>query len=175
MFERFTDAARAVVVRAQEEATALGHDRIGTEHLLLGVAAGEGGILASLGVDHAALRSAVAGLPRDGLDAAALATIGIDLDAVRRSVEESFGRGALTGRRRGRRGGRLPFSPRAKRALELALREALVLADKHIGPEHVLLGLASDSGSGAATALRRCGTTPDAVRAATLARRRDAA
>jgi ATP-dependent Clp protease ATP-binding subunit ClpA len=178
MFERFTRAARDVVVCAQEEATSLGHGGIGTEHLLLGVAAGDGGVLAPLGVDHAALRATVAANRRDGLDAAALATIGIDLDAVRRSVEESFGPGALAGRRRCRRGGRaghLPFSPRAKRALERSFREALTLRDGHVGPDHILLALASDPDSGAADALRRCGTTPEAVRAATLAARRDAA
>jgi hypothetical protein len=86
-----------------------------------------------------------------GLDASALAAIGIDLDAVRRSVEESFGPGALSGRRR-RRGGHLPLCPKAKRALERSLREALALSDRHIGPEHILLGLASDADSGAARA-----------------------
>lgn len=172
MFERFTRAARDVVIRAQEEAAALGHGGIGTEHLLLGVAAK--GDSAALGIDVAALRTAVAEASGDGLDAAALATIGIDLDAVRRSVEQSFGPGALTGRRRDRRG-HLPFSPRAKRALERSLREALALRDSRIGPEHMLLALAGDPESGAAAVLRKCGTTPDAVRAATLAARRDAA
>ncbi len=181
MFERFTHGARDVVVRAQDEAAALGHDHIGTEHLLLGLAAGEdiaAGVLASLGVERAALRAAVAALPHDGLDADALASIGIDLEAVRRSVEESFGPGALSGRRgcrRGRRGGYAPLTPRAKRALELALREALVLGDRQIGPEHLLLGLAAGADSGAAATLRRCGTSPEAVRAATLATLRDAA
>ena len=175
MFERFTGAARAVVVRAQEEAAGLGHDGIGTEHLLLGLAGADGGVLASLGVDVARLRAVVAEPRRDELDAAALAAIGIDLEAVRRSAEEAFGPGALAGRRRGRRAGHVPFSPRAKRALELALREALALGDRHIGPEHLLLGLARDGDSGAAAALRRCGTTPAAVRAAALAGRRDAA
>ena len=179
MFERFTRAARDVAVSAQEEAAELGHDRIGTEHLLLGVAAaGDDGILASLGVERAALRATVANERGGELDAAALATIGIDLDAVRRSVEESFGPGALAGRRRCRRGGHpghVPFSPRAKRALERSLREALAQGERHIGPEHILLGLASDGECGAARVLRRCGTSPDAVRAAVLAARRDAA
>jgi ATP-dependent Clp protease ATP-binding subunit ClpA len=172
MFERFTHAARDAVVCAQEEAAALGHDHVGTEHLLLGVAARDGGVLASLGVERAALRAAVAGLWPEGLDADALATIGIDLEAVRRSVEQSFGPGALTGRRRR---GRVPLCPRAKRALERSLREALAQRDRHIGPEHLLLGLASDPDSGAALALRRCGASPDALRAATLAALRDAA
>jgi ATP-dependent Clp protease ATP-binding subunit ClpA len=115
---------------------------------------------------------------RTGIDADALATIGIDLEAVRRSVEESFGPGALSGRqgcRRGRRFGHVPLCPRAKRALERSLREALALRQRHIGAEHVLLGLASDPENGAAMALRRCGTSPEAVRAATLAALRDAA
>ena len=93
-------------------------------------------------------------------------------------MEESFGPGALSGRRgcrRGRRAGHVPLSPRAKRALELALREALVLGDRQIGAEHLLLGLAAGADSGAAATLRRCGTSPEAVRAATLAALRDAA
>jgi ATP-dependent Clp protease ATP-binding subunit ClpA len=174
----FTPAARDVAVHAQEEAKTLGDGRIGTEHLLLGVVCCDGGVLASLGIDHATLLEAIADVPRDELDAAALATIGIDLDAVRRSVEESFGAGALAPRgrcRRRRRAGHIPFSPRAKRTLERSLREAIALRDTHIGPEHILLALASDPDTGAAEALRRCGTTPDAVRAATLAARRDAA
>jgi ATP-dependent Clp protease ATP-binding subunit ClpA len=169
MFNRFTREARAVVERAQDEAAALGHDYIGTEHLLLGIAAG-GGLPASLGVEHAALRAAVASSAQD-LDAAALAAIGIDLDAVRRAVEESFGPGALSRRRRGH----IPFCPKAKKALELSLREALALRDRHIGTDHVLLGIARERDSGAARALAACGTTTDALRAAVLAARREAA
>jgi ATP-dependent Clp protease ATP-binding subunit ClpA len=174
MFERFTRALRDVVIRAQDEAAELGHDFLGTEHLLLGLAAGDDPILASLGADHPALRRAVAAMYPVGIDADALASIGIDLDAVRRSVEESFGPGALSGRR-GRRARHVPFCPRAKRALERSLREALALRQRHIGPEHLLLALASDPQNGAALALRRCGTSPEAVRAATLAALRDAA
>jgi ATP-dependent Clp protease ATP-binding subunit ClpA len=178
MLERFTRPARDVVVRAQEETARLGHDGIGTEHLLLGVAGGDGGILRSLGVELAALRAAVAERRRDELDAAALATIGIDLDAVRRSVEQAFGPGALAGRRRrrrGRRAGHRPFSPRSKRVLQRSLHEALSQGDREIRPVHILLGLAGDPKSGAARALRSCGTTPEAARAAVLAARRDAA
>jgi ATP-dependent Clp protease ATP-binding subunit ClpA len=174
MFERFTQAARDVVTRAQEEAAVLGHDHLGTEHLLLGVAAGDDGILASLGADHAALRRAVTDMYPVAIDADALAAIGIDLDAVRRSVEESFGPGALF-KRRGRRARHVPFCPRAKRALERSLREAIALRHRHIGREHLLLALAGDGKSSAAIALRRCGTSPEAVRAATLAALRDAA
>ena len=113
MFERFTQEARDALTRAREEAASLGHDFVGTEHLLLGVAAGDDGILASLGADHPALRRAVAEMYPVGPDADALASIGIDLDAVRRSVEESFGTGALFA----------PRPPRAKR-LVLPAREA---------------------------------------------------
>jgi ATP-dependent Clp protease ATP-binding subunit ClpA len=174
MFERFTQEARDALTRAREEAASLGHDFVGTEHLLLGVAAGDDGILASLGADHPALRRAVAEMYPVGPDADALASIGIDLDAVRRSIEESFGTGALFARR-GRRARNVSFCPRAKRALERALREALALRQRHIGREHLLLALAGDGESGAARALMRCGTSPEAVRAATLAALRDAA
>jgi ATP-dependent Clp protease ATP-binding subunit ClpA len=171
MFNRFTRDAREVVERAQDEAAELGHDYIGTEHLLLGIAA-RGGLPASLGVEHGALQAAVASSSQQ-LDADALAAIGIDLDAVRRAVEESFWPGALSGRRRRR--GHIPFCPKAKKALELALREALVLKDRHIGSDHILLGIARESDSGAARALTACGTTPAALRDAVLAARREAA
>jgi ATP-dependent Clp protease ATP-binding subunit ClpA len=172
MFNRFTHDARDVVVRAHQEAADLGHDHVGTEHLLLGIAA-RGGLPAAMGLEHGTLRAAVRDASQD-LDASALAAIGIDLEAVRRSVEESFGPGALSGRR-GRRRGHAPMCPKAKRALERALREALALRDRQIGPEHILLGLASDADSGAARALASCGTTPEALRTAVLAARREAA
>jgi Clp amino terminal domain, pathogenicity island component len=133
MFERFTAEARAVVVRAQEEARSLRHDYIGTEHLLLGVLAGRGTAGASLlglwGITADAVRNEILGrIGRGGLDAEALATLGIDLDRVRERVEASFGPGALCRRRRsgcGDPGAATPFTPRAKKALELALRESL--------------------------------------------------
>jgi len=179
MFERFTRTARDVVVRAHEEATALGHEHVGTEHLLLGVSAldgaAAGGVLRSLDIAEGTLRDEVIALRgADRLDAAALATIGIDLDEVRRSVEASFGTGALTPRRRRRRG-HPPLTPRARRALELALRQALALGDRQIGSEHVLLGLMAVPGSAGAAALTRVGAPPDTVRAATLAALRRAA
>jgi ATP-dependent Clp protease ATP-binding subunit ClpA len=170
MFNRFTRPARAVVERAQEEAVALGADRIGTEHLLLGLAMEQSAVLDPLGLSHATLRAELerAG---GGLDADALASIGIDLEEVRRRVEESFGPGALGRRRSGHR----RFSPGAKKALELALREALVLDDRHIGAEHILLGVMRDPGELVAELLRRHGSTPEAVRAAVLAARPRAA
>ena len=173
MFERFTQEARAVVLLAQDEATALEADRIGAEHLLLGLAAERGAaarVLEPLGLGHGALRAELE-QSGAGLDADALASIGIDLDEVRRRVEESFGPGALGGHRKGRR----PFSPEAKKALELALREAIALGDRHIGSEHILLGVVRDPGEPVAGVLRRHDQSPEAVRAAVMAARRRAA
>jgi ATP-dependent Clp protease ATP-binding subunit ClpA len=174
MFNRFTKDARAVVVRAQEEARALAADAIGIEHLLLGLAARPEGaaarVLDRLGLTHAALRAELV-RSGEGHDAAALAAIGIDLDEVRRRVEASFGAGALA--RRGRSS--LPFTPAAKQALELALREALALGDRSIGSEHVLLGVLRAPGPPVTEALERLGSTPAAVRAAVLEARQRAA
>jgi ClpA/ClpB-like protein len=117
MFERFTERARQVVVLAQEEARTLGHSYIGTEHLLLGL-----------------LRE------REGLAARVLESLGIELGRVREEVVRSVGTGEETV------AGRLPFTPDAKKVLELALREALNLHHSYIGPEHILLGLARDDG-----------------------------
>jgi ATP-dependent Clp protease ATP-binding subunit ClpA len=112
MFERFTDRARRVVVLAQEEARLLNHNYIGTEHLLLGlIHEGEG----------------VAGK--------ALESLGISLEAVRAQVEEMIGQGQMTPT------GHIPFTPRAKKVLELSLREALQLGHNYMGTEHILLGL----------------------------------
>jgi ATP-dependent Clp protease ATP-binding subunit ClpA len=168
MFERFTKEARDTVVRAQYEAHRLGHEHIGTEHLLLGIATGEGrarDVLEARGVTAARLRAAIEGDTLPALDAGALATLGIDLDEVRRRVEASFGPGALErGGRRRRRAGAVPFCPRAKKALELALREALRLGDRHIGAEHVLLGVVRDEQTRAVRLLRDAGVAIDALR-----------
>jgi ATP-dependent Clp protease ATP-binding subunit ClpA len=158
-----------VVVWAHEEAAAFGHERVGGEHLLLGIATA-GALPASLGVDQAGLRAAVEAAPA-GIDAQALATIGIDLDTVRRSVEQAFGPDALSRRRRRH----VPFSAGAKRALARSQREAVALQDRQITPEHILLGLADDPDAGAAHVLAACGTSPGALRAAVLACRREAA
>jgi ATP-dependent Clp protease ATP-binding subunit ClpA len=180
MFERFTHEARTVVMRADRESCALGHDHIGTEHLLLALAFEEADLLRPLGVDGETIRKEVAAVDRrdpDALDADALASIGIDLDEVRRRVEATFGPGALARRprRRGRGLNPRPFTPRAKKALELSLREALALGHNHIGAGHVLLGVVRDGESGAAQVLQRIGTSPEAVRAAALLALRSAA
>lgn len=156
MFERFSSHARQVVVLAQQEGRTLHHSRIGTEHLLLGLLAeGEGVAAVTLAEAGLTLEAARAETVRllsgdPAGDAEALKVIGIDLDAVRATVEETFGPGALEraqdcdhrGRRRARRvGGHIPFTPRAKQVLELSLREALRLGHNSIGTEHVLLGL----------------------------------
>ena len=112
MFERFTNGARQVAVLAREEARMLGHDRIGTEHLLLGL-----------------LREG------DGVAASALESLGISLEAVRQQVAE------IRGHDQQARPGHIPFTPHAKKALELSLRESLRLGHNYIGPEHILLGL----------------------------------
>ena len=169
MFERFTEDAREVVERAQAEARALGHDYIGTEHLLLGAAATDGDVarvMATNGATPDALRDALrAELGDGGPDAAALATLGIDLDEIRRRVEATFGEGALE-RRRPARAGHVPFTPRSKKALELALREAIARGDKHIGTEHVVLGTLRDEKALASGILRRVGADPERIREA---------
>ena len=173
MFERFTREARAVVVRAQEEAVALAADRVRNEHLLLGLAGTPGRaalVLAPLGLDHPGLRAALE--QTGGLDADALAAIGIDLAEVRRRVEESFGPGALGGRP-GK--GFRPFSRGAKKALQLSLRDAIAHGDREIGSEHILLGVLRDPGEPVAALLRDRGQTPETVRAAVLAARARAA
>src|SRR6266545_2939552 len=112
MFERFTDRARRVVVLAQEEARMLNHNYIGTEHILLGLIH-EG----------------------EGVAAKALESLGIALEGVRQQVEEIIGQGQHAP------SGHIPFTPRAKKVLELSLREALQLGHNYIGTEHILLGL----------------------------------
>jgi ATP-dependent Clp protease ATP-binding subunit ClpA len=163
MFERFTREARQSVEQARLEARALGHQCVGTEHLLIGVAAGSGraaGVLADHGATPDAVRAAVAA----PLDADALASLGIDLEEIRRRVEAEFGPGALERGRRRHRRRHVEFTPDAKKALELSLREALAAGDNHIGPEHVLLGLLRDEKVEAVAVLRRTGAPVAAVR-----------
>jgi ATP-dependent Clp protease ATP-binding subunit ClpA len=178
MFERFTDRARQVAVDAQVSARRLGHGHVGTEHLLLGLLQGDGigaRVLGALGITAAAVeREVLAEVgrgPLGGGDAEALGAIGIDLEEVRRRVEASFGPGALQwrpDRRRPLPGGHIPFTPRAKKVLELSLREALALKHKYIGTEHILLGLVREGEGLAMLVLTRLGAGPDAIRARVL-------
>jgi ATP-dependent Clp protease ATP-binding subunit ClpA len=177
MFERFTREARRVVVRAQTEAMALGHNYLGTEHLLLGLfredavaarALGSVGISRQAVIDdvRAIVGACPALAPRP--DPAALASLGIDLDEVRRSVEATFGPGALEATCAWQRGRGRPFTPRAKKVLQLSLREALALGHRYLGPEHVLLGLIREGEGVAADIIRRRGGSLEAVRNALL-------
>jgi ATP-dependent Clp protease ATP-binding subunit ClpA len=136
MFERFTDRARTVVVLAQEEARALGHNYIGTEHLLLGLAA-EG----------------------NGVGAKVLEDADVTVEVVRADVERIIGEVA------GEPEGRIPFTPRAKKVLELSLREALKLSHNYIGTEHILLGIVTEGQGVAAQILTSHGLGPEETRA----------
>src|SRR5215204_3461378 len=135
MFERFTDRARRVVVLAQEEAKMLNHNYIGTEHILLGLIH-EG----------------------EGVAAKALESLGISLDAVREQVQEIIGQGQQAPT------GHIPFTPRAKKVLELSLREALQLGHNYIGTEHILLGLIREGEGVAAQVLVKLGADLSRVR-----------
>jgi ATP-dependent Clp protease ATP-binding subunit ClpA len=150
MFERFTDKARRVVVLAQEVARDRGVQRIGTEHLLLALYRVPDNLALTVLAAHSVTQADVEAdldRPSGPSDAEALATLGIDLDEVRRQVEEAFGPGALNrtraARGRGDRwlGGHIPFAPASKKVLELSLREAIRMGHNYIGCEHVLLGL----------------------------------
>ena len=146
MFERFTQDARAAVAAAQDEARALGDAHIGSEHILVGLA-GDGSDPASValrqaGVLAADLRDRLRDRAVDALDPDALAVLGIDLDQVRRAAEERFGVGALDPIPRSRSPrGHIPFSPGAKKSLELALRAAVALRSDSITTGHLLVGV----------------------------------
>ncbi len=170
MFERFTEPARRAVVLAREDARERRQDRIRTENLLVGIVRTPGTpgaeLLREAGVDRRVVEDELAGATPD--DAEALATLGIDLDEVRRQAEETFGPGALDRTRAARgtwRGGHIPFEKPAKKALELGLREAIRLGDRHIGTEHLLLGLLWPGGT-AHTILDARGVTLADMRAA---------
>ena len=152
MFERFTEAARQTVVLAQEEARELHSGHIGTEHLLLGLV-GQGGtpvadVLSRHGLTRDTVTGAITSRVADDLDADALSSLGIDLDAVRETVEATFGEGALRPSppscRPRVRDGHIPFTPRAKKVLELSLREAVALKSPSISEGHILLGVLRD-------------------------------
>ena len=135
MFERFTDRARRVVVLAQSEARLLLHNYIGTEHILLGLIH-EG----------------------EGVAANALESLGVSQEAVRQQVEEIIGQGQTPPT------GHIPFTPRAKKVLELSLREAIQLGHNYIGTEHILLGLIREGEGVAAQVLVKLGAGLDRVR-----------
>ncbi len=139
MFERFTDRARRVIVHAQDEARGLQHNYIGTEHLLLGLL-------------HES----------DGIAGLALARFGMSLAGARADViaRVGIGKGPLKGR--------IPFTPRAKKVLELALREALALGHNYIGTEHIVLGVAREAGGAGAEVMAAYGADMTAVREAVL-------
>lgn len=177
MFERFTNRARQSLVLAQVESRALGHDWLGTEHQLLGLLQLREGIayevLTGLGLTYTDARAGVIALIGSSLDAAALASIGIDLDEVRRHVEETFGPGALDDALQPQRprGATPPFTPRAKRVLELALQESVALGHNYIGTEHVLLGIVREGEGIAAQVVGRVAST-EQLRQAVLERLR---
>jgi hypothetical protein len=136
MFERFTDRARRVVVLAQEEARMLNHDYIGTEHILLGLVREDGGVAGR-----------------------ALESLGITEEAARQQVREVTGRGQQDPPR-----GHIPFTPRAKKILQLSMREAIALGHAYIGTEHILLGLVREDDGAAVRVLNGLGADPARVR-----------
>jgi ATP-dependent Clp protease ATP-binding subunit ClpC len=137
MFERFTDRARRAIVMAQEEARLLDHNHIGTEHILLGLLA-----------------------EREGVAARALESLNVTLEAARDQVREIIG----PSHHRQEQAGHIPFTPRAKKVLELSLREALNLRSDTIGTEHVLLGLIAEGDGVGAQILERLGAHARTVR-----------
>ena len=231
MFERFTGAARRVIVQAQEDARRLGHNYIGCEHLLLAAVAADepaSAVMRDHGVTPERVEAAIlrtigpgqAADPLGGLDRRALASIGIDLDVVRARIEAAFGPDALTRahpaarrsrrpawgkgplaeltrrrrRRRARRnasppaatfrqrpayagpapGGHIPFTPRAKKSLQLSLREAEALHDNYIGVQHLTLALLGRKDGTVPVILSALGAPATSLRAAILARYRKA-
>lgn len=135
VFERFTDRARRVVVLAQEEARLLNHSYIGTEHILLGLLNEE-----------------------DGIGGQSLAALGVELASARLVIEQMIGRGVAPP------SGHIPFTPRAKKILELSLREALALGHDYIGDEHILLGLLREGEGVANQVLTQMGADHASVR-----------
>ena len=135
MFERFTRRARQVIVLAQDEARTLRHNYIGTEHVLLGLLREE-----------------------EGLAARALEALGLTVEQVRAEVARIVGQGDEA------TSGQIPFTPRAKRVLDLSVREALTLGHNYVGTEHVLLGLVRENDGVASQILLKFGADPETVR-----------
>jgi ATP-dependent Clp protease ATP-binding subunit ClpA len=224
MFERFTDTARHLMVQAQKDARRLGHTYIGCEHLLIAAATSDepvGAVLREHNITPERIEATLLGAtgPLRDLDKEALASIGIDLDAVRTKIEAEFGPDALTrhvpapSHRRGPAWGKgplaelkrrrrrqpvrnnapqaagphgsaprtpgpapqhVPFTPRAKKTVELSLREADALRDGTVGVEHVTLALLLPRDGTVPRILAALDTSPAAIRAAILARYRKA-
>lgn len=155
IFNRFAGETRRCVEAAVEEARMLGHDSVGDEDLLLGILRADEGVaadaLSSLGVTLEAMREESEGMLSD-----ALSSIGISLEDIRRETGEAFDMSIPDDRR-------IPFSPRAKKVLERALREAVRLRDNHLGAEHVLLGILGSEDGSALKMLGRSGVSPEAL------------
>jgi ATP-dependent Clp protease ATP-binding subunit ClpA len=147
MFERFTREARAAVVEAQHQARRLGAGQIEPQHLLLGLTAGDGPAAADLAAQRLTVERMRSDLGPAGLDADALAALGIDLDQVRAAAEAQLGPGALDVPRTARSiTGHIPFTKAAKKSLELTLREALAAGAHDINGDAFLLGLLREGG-----------------------------
>ncbi|RBY94754.1 Clp protease [Blastococcus sp. TBT05-19] len=168
MFERFTPEARAVVVGAQQEARTLRSPTIGTEHLLIALLrrpTPSASALTRHGLTADDVTADVVRLTGDDLDADALTSVGIDLDSVRSSVEAAFGPGALDDpKRKPERGGHIPFTPRAKKVLELSLREAIAMKSRSIADGHIALGLLREGEGLAMKVLHDRGVDPFSLR-----------
>ncbi len=174
MFDRFTELAKRAVVASQDAALSLGHDFIGTEHILLGLActAGTAGeVLREHGVELSAARDetvrllAESGVAATGGQAAkdALSSIGIDVTEIQRRADDTFGPGAF-------RFPRPAYTPGAKKALRLTLDEAVALGQQHIDTEHILLGLLAEGEGVGLQVLTALGVDPAAVRQSVLTR-----
>jgi hypothetical protein len=175
MFERFARDAREAVVYAEAQAQVDGADHVGTDLVLLGMTREPSTVaaraLAQLGLDRDRVVTAVRALPGTGIDAKALAGLGIDLEAVRASAEKTFGPGALddlaprAGRRR-KPLGHVPFDPESKKLLEVALREAVRLKHNRIDSGHLLLAVARLDETKAHRALWDAGVGAESIRSA---------
>lgn len=174
MFERFTEPAKRAVVAAQDAALSMGHDFIGTGHVLLGLAqtAGPAGeVLRAHGVELTRVRETTsqlleeAGMAATGGQPAtdALASIGIDVAEIQRRADDTFGPGVF-------RFPRPPFTPGARKSLELTLREATALGHQHIDTGHLLLGLLAEGEDVAVKVLNRLDVDTESLRAAVLNR-----
>jgi ATP-dependent Clp protease ATP-binding subunit ClpA len=175
MFDRFEPAARQAFVDAKSEAVRAGDDKVRAEHLLIGVLTEPGpaaDTLTAAGLELDAVRALVPGQPDalgGRLDAQALSTLGIDLDAVRRATDAAFGPGALDRARPPGRG-RPRFSDDAKASLSGAVRQAERLGQKTITSGHMLIGIIDQPSNGALTLLTEAGADPAALRADVLRR-----